>query len=102
MENDAEIFLAHYTWKVTEKGFEMAFMMNKHAMIMFVKLFLKNKNNFFAKNQCEIQLSTKLVCALYSIKYGILSLLYIGEDFGKNVGDSDRLNSPAANFTNIL
>ncbi len=29
MENDAEIFLAHYTWKVAEKGFKMASMMNK-------------------------------------------------------------------------
>jgi hypothetical protein len=28
IENDAEIFLAHYTWKVAEKGFKMAFMMN--------------------------------------------------------------------------
>jgi hypothetical protein len=27
IENDAEIFLAHYTWKVAEKGFKMAFMM---------------------------------------------------------------------------
>ncbi len=26
---DAEIFPAHYTWKVAEKGFKMAFMMNK-------------------------------------------------------------------------
>ncbi len=32
IENDAEIFLAHYTWKVAEKGFKMAFMMNKLAM----------------------------------------------------------------------
>jgi hypothetical protein len=31
-ENDAEIFPAHYTWKVAEKGFKMAFMMNKLAM----------------------------------------------------------------------
>ncbi len=29
IENDAEIFPAHYTWKVAEKGFKMAFMMNK-------------------------------------------------------------------------
>ncbi len=28
IENDAEIFPAHYTWKVAEKGFKMAFMMN--------------------------------------------------------------------------
>ena len=30
MENDAEIFPAHYTWK---KVFKMAFMMNKLSMI---------------------------------------------------------------------
>jgi hypothetical protein len=35
-----------------------------------VKLFLKNRNNFFAKNHCEIQVRTILVCALYLIKYG--------------------------------
>ncbi len=40
IENDAEIFPAHYTWKVPEKEFEMAFMMNKFAMI----------------NSCEISL----------------------------------------------
>ena len=33
MEKYAEIFPAHYTWKVTEKEFKMAFMMNKLAMI---------------------------------------------------------------------
>ncbi len=33
MENDAEIFPAHFTWKVAEKGFKMACMMNKLAMI---------------------------------------------------------------------
>jgi hypothetical protein len=33
MENDAEILPAHYTRKVAEKGFKMAFMMNKLAMI---------------------------------------------------------------------
>ncbi len=32
MENDAEIFHAHYTWKVVEKGYKMASMMNKLAM----------------------------------------------------------------------
>jgi hypothetical protein len=31
-ENDAEIFPAHYTWKVAEKGLKMASMMNKLAM----------------------------------------------------------------------
>jgi hypothetical protein len=32
IENDAEIFPSHYTWRVAEKGFKMAFMMNKLAM----------------------------------------------------------------------
>jgi hypothetical protein len=27
-----KIFPAHYTWKVAEKGFKMAFMMDKPAM----------------------------------------------------------------------
>jgi hypothetical protein len=44
----------HFIWKVAEKGFKSAFMMNKLAMI----------------NSCEIQVCTILVCALYSIKYG--------------------------------
>ncbi len=33
VENDAEIYPAQYTWKVAEKGFKMAYMMNKFAMI---------------------------------------------------------------------
>jgi hypothetical protein len=40
MENDAEIFPAHFTWKVTEKRFKMASKTNNHAMI----------------NSCEINL----------------------------------------------
>jgi hypothetical protein len=40
MENYAEIFPAHYTWRVAEKVFKMACMMNKLAMI----------------NSCEINL----------------------------------------------
>jgi hypothetical protein len=40
MENDAEIFPAHYTWKLAEKGFKMVFVMNELATI---RLFLKNK-----------------------------------------------------------
>ncbi len=35
IENDSEIFPAHYTWKVAAKGLKMAFMMNKLAMIFF-------------------------------------------------------------------
>jgi hypothetical protein len=41
MENDAEIFPAHYTWKVTEKGFKMASMMNKLAMINSCEIILE-------------------------------------------------------------
>jgi hypothetical protein len=41
MENDAEIFLAHYTWKVAEKGFKMAFMMDELVMINSCKIILE-------------------------------------------------------------
>jgi hypothetical protein len=43
IENDAEIFPAHYTWRVAEKVFKMAFMMNKLAMINSFEILLKNK-----------------------------------------------------------
>ncbi len=33
IENDAKIFPAHYTWKLAERGFKMAFMMSKFAII---------------------------------------------------------------------
>jgi len=41
MENYAEIFPAHYTWKVAEKGSKMASMMNKFAMINSCKIILE-------------------------------------------------------------
>ena len=41
IENDAEIFPALYTWKVAEKGFKMAFMMNKPAMINSCEIILE-------------------------------------------------------------
>jgi hypothetical protein len=41
IENDAEIFPALYTWKVAEKGFKMAFMMNKVAMINSFEIILE-------------------------------------------------------------
>ncbi len=41
IENYAEIFPVHYTWKVAEKGFKMAFMMNKLAMINSCKIILE-------------------------------------------------------------
>jgi len=42
IENDAEIFPAHYTWKVADKGFKMDFMMNKLAMINSSEITLEN------------------------------------------------------------
>jgi hypothetical protein len=41
MENYAEIFPAHYTWKVTEKGFKIASVMNKLAMINSCEIILE-------------------------------------------------------------
>ncbi len=41
MENDAEIFPAHYTWKVAEKGFKITSIMNKLAMINSREIFLE-------------------------------------------------------------
>jgi hypothetical protein len=41
IENDAEIFPAHYTWKVTEKGFKLVFMINKLAMIISFEIILE-------------------------------------------------------------
>jgi hypothetical protein len=41
IENDAEIFPAHYTWEVAEKGFKIAFMMNKLAMIISCEIILE-------------------------------------------------------------
>jgi hypothetical protein len=41
IEKGAEIFPAHYTWKVAQKGFKMAFMMSKDAMINSCKIILE-------------------------------------------------------------
>ncbi len=41
MENDAEIFPVDYTCKVAEKGFKMACMMNKLAMINSCEIILE-------------------------------------------------------------
>jgi hypothetical protein len=43
IENDAEIFPAHCTWKVDEKGFKMAFMVNKLAMINSYEVILEKQ-----------------------------------------------------------
>jgi hypothetical protein len=60
----------HFTWKVAEKRFKMAFMMNKLPMINSCEI-IPVKIIFFAKNHCEIQVRTILICALDSIKYSI-------------------------------
>jgi hypothetical protein len=44
IENDAEIYPVHNTWKVAEKGVMVAFMMNKFAMISSCKINLEKKN----------------------------------------------------------
>ena len=41
VKNDAEIFPAHYTWKVAEKGFKMAFLMNRLARINYREIILE-------------------------------------------------------------
>jgi hypothetical protein len=62
MENDAEIFPVHYTWKVAEKGFKMASVMNKLVMINSCEI---------VKYNCKIQLTflpkifVKFKCALH-------------------------------------
>jgi hypothetical protein len=43
-------------WKVTEKGFKMASMMNKLAMIDSFEIILEKKIS--AKNLCEIHVRT--------------------------------------------
>jgi len=64
IKNYAEIFRAHYAWKVAEKWYKlMAFMMNKLEILILVKLFLKNKNIFLAK------IIVKFKCALYSFAH---------------------------------
>jgi hypothetical protein len=50
IENDSEIFPAHYTQKVAEKGFKIAFMMNKLEWLILVKLFLKIKIKIYQKS----------------------------------------------------
>jgi hypothetical protein len=57
MENDGEIFPPHYTWKVTEKGFKMASMMNKLAMINSWEIIIEN---FFLP-----KIIMKFRCTLY-------------------------------------
>jgi hypothetical protein len=59
IEQDAEIFPAHCTWKAAEKGFMIAFIMNKLAMVISFEIILKNKNNFLPK------IIVKFRCALY-------------------------------------
>jgi hypothetical protein len=57
IENDAEIFPAHYTWEVAEKGFKMALWWINLQWLILLKLFLK-------KN-CQ-KIIVKFRCTLYS------------------------------------
>ncbi len=41
IENDTEIFPLHYTQKVADKGFKIAFMMIKLAMIISFEIILE-------------------------------------------------------------
>jgi hypothetical protein len=41
MENDAEIFPAHSSWKVAEKGYMIASMMNKLATLNSCEIILE-------------------------------------------------------------
>jgi hypothetical protein len=59
IENNAEIFPAHYTWKVAEKGFEIAFTMNKLAMIISFEIILEKKILLLPK------IIVKFRCTLY-------------------------------------
>ncbi len=78
IKNGAKIFHVHYMWKVAEKGFKMAFMMNKLAMINSCEIILENKKKwFFCQKHCEIQVRTILVCPIYSIKCGTSQLFVI-------------------------
>jgi len=66
IENEAEIFPAHYTWKVGEKGFKMAFLMNKLAMINFFEIILETQTviilpKIIVKFRCTL----KVECTLY-------------------------------------
>ncbi len=53
------MFPAHYTWKVADKGFKMAFMMNKLAMINSCEIILEKKHIFVPK------IIVKFRCTLY-------------------------------------
>ncbi len=53
--------------------------------LILVKLFLKNKIFFFAKNHCEIQVHAILVRALYTIKYGNKMCCSVDKRFKSNI-----------------
>jgi hypothetical protein len=60
MENGAEIFPAHYTWKVAEKGCKMASMINKLAMVNYCEIILEKLNQIYLP-----KIIVKFRCALY-------------------------------------
>ncbi len=77
-ENDAEILPVHYARKVAEKGLQMALWWKNLQWLFLLKLFLKNKNNFFLPKIIVkfSQVHTILVCTSYSIKYGSLTNIF--------------------------
>ncbi len=66
IENDTEIFPVHYTWKVDEKGFKMAFMMNKLTLINSSEIFLGKKWYFLAKFIVNFRCALHLYVHYYS------------------------------------
>jgi len=56
LETDAEIFPAHYTWKVAEEGFKMACMMNKCVMINSCEIIIIILTKIIVKFRCAIYL----------------------------------------------
>jgi hypothetical protein len=89
IENDAEIFPAHYNWKVAEKRFKMAFMMNKLARIISCEIILEKY--FFCQISLWNQVRTILACTLYSIKYSTLGkVMSLTLEFNNKVTVSNR------------
>ncbi len=55
IENDVEILPAHFTWKVAEKGFKIAFMMIELAMINYCEIILEKKlPKIIVKFRCKL------------------------------------------------
>jgi len=69
IENDADIFPPHYTWRVAEKEFKMAVMMK--AMINSCEIILEKLKLNLSKTIVKFRCALLLLYKLYSIKYTI-------------------------------